>query len=75
MMRFATSVFVILSALVPQTALALNKEIPFPGFRYVPWRLLATDRQALATTAGWTESTWNQPGNATFESLSFDSLS
>lgn len=63
--------------------IALNEEIPFPGFRYVPWSDLSTDRQVLATSAGWNETTWNLPGfggggingtTPTLEDLSFDSL-
>ena len=48
--------------------------LEFPGIRYNLWTDLSPGSRALADMAGWDESSWNLPNNATVEGLSFNSI-
>ena len=46
----------------------------FPGFRYTVWQSLSASETTLATTIGYTETTWDTPGMAAFEDTAFSDL-
>ena len=48
--------------------------VAWPEDRYWPWDMLDPDEQALLQRVGWTKSTWDTPGTAGFESMSWNSI-
>jgi hypothetical protein len=50
------------------------EEINYPDFRYVLWKDLDVDRKISAEALDWTETTWNNPGQATIETFAFEDL-
>jgi hypothetical protein len=46
-----------------------------PGVRYIEWDKLWTHQQNLASSAGWTKTSWNAPGKTeNLEKQKFDDL-
>ena len=52
----------------------MSVPVVYPDVRYQLWNQLTAEEQALATTAGWTETSWNNVGTAQLEGLAFSSL-
>jgi hypothetical protein len=60
----------VLPTMLPTTQLT----IPIPYFRYIPWSDLNDDTRILAILLGYKPETWDAPGMANIESLSFDMI-
>lgn len=48
--------------------------VVYPDMRYQLWNQLTAEEQTLATTAGWTETSWKNVGTADLEDSAFSSL-
>lgn len=48
--------------------------LTYPSFRYVPWEELDESLVAAAEALEYTEETWNTPGQAEIESLSYETI-
>lgn len=46
-----------------------------PNFRYTLWEDLSESQASNAVVLGYTEPTWNLPGTAAVEMLSFETIS
>lgn len=46
----------------------------FSFIRFTFWELLSVEEKTAAEGVGWTETTWDEPGSAPFEALSWSSL-
>jgi hypothetical protein len=59
---------------MPTAAPTTQLMIPLPQFRYVAWASLTPETQVLAGRLGYTSDTWNVPGTAIIENLSFRTI-
>lgn len=57
-----------------KSPLTVWEGVAWPEERYWPWRLLDSDEKQLLQKAGWTETTWDRPGTAGFELMSWNTL-
>jgi hypothetical protein len=65
---------VLLASVQPTMLPTTQLTIPIPHFRYVSWSKLSDDTRVLAILLGYTQQSWDLPGLATIEHMSFDMI-
>lgn len=65
---------VLLASVLPTMLPTTQLTIPIPHFRYVSWSKLNDDTRILAVLLGYSQQSWDLPGSASIEHMSFDMI-